>query len=150
VKTRFLQLNNDFFGVPSPPEHFVFVDSVTHAYIKSDRLGDKFETSSSTSPFKGKSAAECHALLKQLREDTGTPIAYGTFAILDDRSLQDETVILVSADEDGTETLRAEFEIACARLVQYLVGDMTIDEDQEDAKEEDDGVFRMRDEFIED
>lgn len=44
---------------------------------------------------------------------------------------------------DEISTLRAEFQVACPGLIQYLSGDVLIEEDQEDAEEEDDAESAM-------
>jgi hypothetical protein len=40
-------------------------------------------------------------------------------------------------------------ELACGKLLQYMVGDASIVEDREDAQEEDDSVFRVYEVFLE-
>lgn len=87
--------------------HFVFIDSLTQTYTTETEIGDmedeQHRTITSTySPFKNKSPFECHQLLRQLRRD-GSDIDYYSFVIMDERSLTDETVLLVNAPWEGKE-----------------------------------------------
>jgi hypothetical protein len=101
-------------------------------------------TQSSPLEFRGKSPHECFSLLTQIRAETGSIVHPPIFAILDEQSLQDDTVILVDMyDNDKAISARCEFKIACAELNGYFVGDSEITEDKEEAKEEWDGVLRV-------
>jgi hypothetical protein len=146
TKTHFLQINDDDFGQAC--ENFVFVDSLTYKYTAPDVTGDKFEASSPGSPFKGKNIAECSTLLKRLAEQTGAWVLDTVFAVFDDQSSQDGSILLAQTVDDKLEGMRIMPGLACAKLLQYMIGDASIVEDREDAQEEDDGVFRMHDEFL--
>lgn len=148
AKARFLQANDEDMGAPS--NCVVFVDSLTFKHTVPHQAGDKFEASSPNSPFKGKSVKECSALLKQLSEATGAFILNTTFAIFDERSLEDGSVLLVQTVDDELEAMRAVPELVCGKLLQYMIGDSEITEDREEAEEEEDGVFWMNEDFIED
>lgn len=123
----------------------VFADSIDQTYSLPSLLGDDFSPSSPTSPFSGKSAHECHVLLKGLCENAKSAILDpGIFAIFDERSLQDDTVLLVEGDEEsGIHTVRAAFEVACCSLMNYFAACSSAQEDQEEAEKTADGVLRF-------
>lgn len=65
--------------------------------------------------------------------------------IMDERSLQDDTVLLVSAAIDApVETVRPSFEASAQAIVLYLTGHRGIEEDSESVAEEEDGVYHGR------
>ena len=72
------------------------------------------------------------------------------FAIMDERSTQDDTVLLVSADEDPeTEvisfpTIRATFQASALALMLYFTGHSSVEEDMEYSRREPDNIFRGR------
>jgi hypothetical protein len=121
----------------------VFVDSLEISYTEDDvpTVGNN-TASSATSPFQGKNASECHDLLKQLSEEPGSSINPEPFAILDDRSMQDDTVLLCEAGEEGVSSVRAAFGITESRLLQYFAADAGVDQDHEAAARTSDGVLR--------
>lgn len=127
----------------------VFVDSVSHCYSEISETPVE-SGSDPNSPFIGKSPQECHQLLSKLQEDTESDITSDFFMIMDERSMQDDTVLLVSVtgerDEEtgGREllTLRATFEVSAKELVLYSIGHWTIEEDAERAADEADNVYR--------
>lgn len=130
--------------------HFVFVDSLTQTYTDETEIGDMEDeqhrtVTSPDSPFKGKSPAECHQMLCQLRRD-GSDVDYCSFVIVDERALTDETVLLVVAPGEGEEgevqTVRAAFEIAHWRLSGYSMAMMDMGEDRAVAEGTEDGVLR--------
>jgi hypothetical protein len=123
---------------------------LTFKHTAPDLVSDKFEASSPESPFKGKNVAECSALLKRLAEQTGSFILDTVFAVFDDRSTQDGSILLVQTVDDELEGMRIVPELACQQLLQYMVCDASIVEDREDAEEEDDSVFRIHTVFLED
>jgi hypothetical protein len=113
-------------------------------------LGDKFEASSPESPFKGKTLAECSALLQRLAEATGNSVLDTVFAVYDDRTKQDGSILLAQTVDDEIEGMRIVPELACGKLLGYMVcHGPSIEEDQEDAEEEEDGVFRLHKGFLE-
>jgi hypothetical protein len=130
--------------------HFVFVDDLTQTYTVETEIGDKEDEQNRTitspdSPFKNKSPYECHQLLRQLRRN-GSDIDYCSFVIMDERSLTDETVLLVNApaedDEGEVQCLRVSFEIAHERLGVYFVAEADMSEDRVVAEGTEDGVLR--------
>jgi hypothetical protein len=130
--------------------HFVFVDNLTQTYTVETEIGDKEDEQNRTitspdSPFKNKSPYECHQLLRQLRRN-GSDIDYCSFVIMDERSLTDETVLLVNApaedDEGEVQCLRVSFEIAHERLGVYFVAEADMSEDRVVAEGTEDGVLR--------
>jgi hypothetical protein len=111
---------------------------------------DKFEASAPDSPFKGKTLAECAALLERLAEQTRDSVLHTVFAVFDERTKQDGSILLAQTVDDEIEGMRAVSELACAKLLCYMTGHgPLILEDREDAEEEEDGVFRIHDEFLE-
>lgn len=112
--------------------------------------GDEFEASSPDSPFRGKNAKECSALLGRLVEETGAYVLDTVFGIWDDRSMQDGSILLVQMVDEGLEGMRVVPELACCKLLQYMICDASITEDREDAEEEEDGLFRIHEVFLED
>jgi hypothetical protein len=141
MKDRFLKASLNFgYG---PPERVVFVDSTTDRYDERSVFGHN-TPSSPTSPFKGKDAKECRDLLKRLREKTGCQVDYGHFVILDERSLVDDSALLVQKRGDGKVSwIRAEFNIATPRVLLYSIGEAGVDEDFEDLPDPDDDVLRI-------
>jgi hypothetical protein len=121
---------------------------LTFKHTAPDLEGDKFEASSPDSPFRGKNVAECSALLKRLAEQTGAYILDTVFAIYDDQSTQDGSLLLVQTVDDELEAMRVVPELAFTKLLQYMVCDASIVEDREDAEEEEDGVFRINKVFL--
>lgn len=130
--------------------HFVFVDSLEDIYTDETEIGDMEDEQNRTvtspdSPFKNKSPSDCHELLRQLRHN-GSDIDYCSFVIMDERSLTDETVLLVNAPGEGEEgevqVLRVAFEIAHERLGVYFVAEADMSEDRVVAEGTDDGILR--------
>jgi hypothetical protein len=133
----------DNFG--DEDESIVFVDNVSKAYVMNDVLGRNAPSAPShTSPFRCKGPKECWLLLKELCTETESIVHTNVFAIMDERSLSDDTVILVDMDEDDVIAYhaRCEFQTACAKLHQYYIGDADIEQDSEEAFEDGDGVIR--------
>jgi hypothetical protein len=119
------------------------VDSLKLSYTDDDvPTLDNNTASSVPSPFLGKDASECHHLLKQLSEEPGSSINPEPFAILDERSMQDDTILLCEAGEEGVSSVRAAFEITESRLLQYFAADAGVDQDRETAARTPDGVLR--------
>jgi hypothetical protein len=113
-------------------------------------LGDKFEASSPESPFKAKNLTECSALLKRLAEESGNSVLDTVFAVYDDRTKQDGSILLAQTVDEEIEGVRVVPELACGKLLGYMVcHGPSIVEDQEDAEEEEDGVFRLHKGFLE-
>lgn len=86
-------------------------------------------------------------LLKQwAQERTLEPsIDYEYFGVLDDRSVADHTLLLVTCTEyNGREprTLRAAFDQASVVLMCLWVGKLSFEEFEEQAQKSEDGVLR--------
>jgi hypothetical protein len=112
-------------------ENLVFIDSLKATYTDEDVpvLGTNVP-SSTTSPFMGKNAAECYQILEQLASQEGSSINPEPFAILDERSMQDDTVLLCEAGEEGVRCVRAVFAVTENRLLRYFAADAGVEEDQ--------------------
>lgn len=130
--------------------HFVFVDSITEVYTDETEIGDMEDEQNRTitspdSPFKGKSPTECHLLLRRLRCND-SDVDYCSFVVMDERSLTDDTVLLVTAPGEGEEgevqSLRVTFKIAHWRLSGYSMAMMDMGEDRAVAEGMEDGVLR--------
>ncbi|KAG9524255.1 purine and uridine phosphorylase, partial [Aureobasidium melanogenum] len=120
---------------------FVFVDSIDHCYNKPSTVPVK-APSNPDSPFISKTPHECAQLLLKLRKDTDSEIIPHYFIIMDERSLQDDTVLLVTAGIDApVYTVRATFEASAQAIVLYFTGHRGIEEDIDSAAEEEDGVY---------
>lgn len=90
-KDRFLLVNIDF--ADQLDHFFVFVDDSSKTYTEKSDVGEN-TPSQSNSSFKNKSADECWLLLRAMRE-AGSDIDHESFVIIDDRTLQDDTVLVV-------------------------------------------------------
>ncbi|CAD0100466.1 unnamed protein product [Aureobasidium mustum] len=120
---------------------FVFADSFDHYYDEPSTVPVK-APSNPNSPFISKTPKECSRLLLELCEDTDSEIIPHYFMIMDERSLRDDTVLLVSAGiEAPVEMVRATFGASAQAIVLYLTGHRGIEEDSESAAEEEDGVY---------
>ena len=127
--------------------NLVFVDSIDDYYDEASEAPVKDE-SSPDSPFIRKTPQECHQLLSKLVEDTESEIMTEYFAIMDERSTKDDTVLLVCAERDDEEevvawpTVRATFKVTAVSLKCYHSGHSSVEEDLERAQREPDKVFR--------
>jgi hypothetical protein len=141
-KDRFLQVAQDEGG-DTIVGSAIFVDSVDTLYTEGHLIGHNTSTPSE-SAFIGQKAKGCHALLKRLAEQTGSPVNLRVYAILDERSPKDDTILVIEVSESEEYFgVRMECSIAISRMFQYDIGDMGIDEDMEEAAETADGVFRL-------
>lgn len=134
--------------------HFVLIGNLTETYTTETEIGDMEDEQDRTitspdSPFKNKTPVQCQRLLFQLRQQTNSDIDYTSFVIMDERSLRDDTVLLVIADDgESVEdhqicSIRVSFEIAQWRLSGYMIGDLDPGEDKWTAEERtEDGVLR--------
>jgi hypothetical protein len=142
---RFIEEN----GVDEDELDIVFVDSIDDYYYEASKA-PREDGSDPSSPFIGKTPQECHQLLLKLRKDTESEIITDIFAIMDERSTQDDTVLLVCAEKDlGGEnevlampTVRATFQASATALVLYETGHSSVAEDAERAAREKDDVYR--------
>lgn len=136
-------------GVDEDDWKLVLVDSIGD-YYDEPSLAPMEDDSDPNSLFIGKTPQECHRMLLKLRNDTESKIMPDFFAIMDERSTIDNTILLVTAERDlGGEnevlalpTLRATFQASALALMLYETGHSTIEEDAERAAREDDNVFR--------
>jgi hypothetical protein len=129
--------------------NLVFVDSIDDYYDEASEAPVENE-SNPDSPFIGKTPQECHQLLSKLVEDTESEIMTEYFAIMDERSKKDDSVLLVCAERDDEAevvawpTVRATFEVTAISLQCYHSGHSSIGEDLERAEREHDNVYRAR------
>lgn len=134
-------------GVDEDEWNLVFVDSIDDYYDEASEALIE-DDSSPDSPFIGQTPQECHQLLLKLLEDTGSEIMTDYFAIMDDRSTQDDTVLLVCAERDlenevlAWPTVRATFQASAIALKCYHSGHSSVGEDVERAQREHDNVYR--------
>lgn len=134
-------------GVDEDDWNLVFVDSIDDYYDEASEALIE-DDSSPDSPFIGQTPQECHQLLLKLLEDTGSEIMTDYFAIMDDRSTQDDTVLLVCAERDlenevlAWPTVRATFQASAVALKCYHSGHSSVGEDVERAQREHDNVYR--------
>lgn len=97
---------------------------------------DENTISQSNLSFKNKSANKCWLLLRAMRE-AGSDIDYESLIIIDDRTLRDETVLVVVkellTEDEAAQAANAEVrmpsELASFRLGCYLAGEGDISED---------------------
>jgi hypothetical protein len=132
----------DFTGEPQL-KAMVFADSLKATYFDDDvpTIGNN-SASSALSPFAGKSALECYQILKQISEEIESSINPEPFAILDGRSMQDDSALLCEAGEEGVSSVRVAFGITQCRLMQYFAADAGVDRDRETTSRSSDGVLR--------
>jgi len=128
---------------------FVFIDCLDE-YYDEESAAPMESDSDPNSPSIGKTIQECHQLLLKLREDTESEIIPDFFIIMDERSAQDDTALLVCVErDDGGEngvldmpTLRASFECSAQQLMLYSIGHCGIEEDGITVAEGEDDVHR--------
>ena len=140
---RFIEQN----GVDEDEWNLVFVDSIDDYYDEASEAPIDNE-SSPNSPLIGKTPQECHQLLLKLLEDTKSEIMTDYIAIMDERSKQDNTVLLVCAVRDlenevfAWPTVRVTFQASAVALMLYHSGHSSVEEDVERAQREHDNVYR--------
>lgn len=120
---------------------YLFVDSVTNDYDGPSTRPAKQE-SSADSPFIGKTPRECYELLKEFQSVSKLELDLGFFAILEERSSLDESVLLVDNCNCEFATVQMEFSHAITMLMCYMTGHMSIEEDAEMAQQTEDKIFR--------
>lgn len=124
--------------------NFVFVDSIDKKYDEPS-LAPVEGPSDPNSPFIGKTPQECHELLLKLCEDTESELLHWYFMIMDERSMRDDTVLLVRAGNDSElSSVRATFETSASALVCYLTGHSSPNTDVYHAAETG-GIYRGQD-----
>ncbi|KAF2210412.1 hypothetical protein CERZMDRAFT_99473 [Cercospora zeae-maydis SCOH1-5] len=128
---------------------FVFLDRTTGVHSDETKLGDWIQPTSAHSPFIGKSPMERYLLLRQLISNTASDVNHEHFAIVDERTLQDGSILLIDGpwgkgeDEGVARAVRVVPEIAQERLLLYNIGEPEIDKDQAAALKAYDGVLRV-------
>jgi hypothetical protein len=143
--TRFIEQNDvekEHWNMVSIDSSSTYYDKVSQAPIEHD--------SNPQSPYIGKTPEQYHAMLVKLCKKTGSDLLTYYFAIMDERSTQYETVLLVcaemSSDEENEDlalpTLRATFRASGTALMLYHSGHSSVAEDAERAARERDGVYR--------
>lgn len=90
-KDRFLLANIDYKD--QLDHNFVFLDNSSAVYTTKNDVGEN-TPSQPNSSFRTKSADECWLLLRAMRE-AGSNIDYESFVVIDDRTLRDDTVLVV-------------------------------------------------------
>jgi hypothetical protein len=145
LKDHIIKLCNDYSNLDNET-FIVFIDSLSTLYPEASSLGNN--TSSTSAPFANKTPYECSLLLKQMCEEDDENCFDGEiFAILDEQSLKDDTLLLVEepAEEDGGEahSVRAVYEMAESQMLLWVAGKTTISEAKERVQEETtDGILR--------
>ena len=148
-KDRFLLANIDY--ADQLDHRFVFVDDSSTIYAEKNDVGEN-SPSQPNSSFTNKSADECWLLLRAMRE-AGSNIDYESFVIIDNRTLQDDTVLVVvkellTEDEAAQATnaeVRMPLELASYRLGCWLAAEGDISEDVVMSQRHADGVLREAD-----
>ncbi|KAH0370211.1 hypothetical protein KCU65_g2635, partial [Aureobasidium melanogenum] len=139
VMNRFIEDND----IDEDNWDFVFVDSIDK-YYDEPSFAPVEGPSNPNSPFIGKTPEECHKLLLKLCEDTESELLHMYFMVMDERSIQDDTVLLVRAEDDtDISYVRATFETSAESLVCYLTGHSSPNTDAYSAGA--DGVYRGSD-----
>lgn len=121
---------------------FVFPDDLTTCYEEQNDDERMREPVSADSPFIEKTPEECHKLLKELRAKTQSDIDPYSFAIMDRRSQDDDSVLLVEVTKDGIASVRAEFSLAIPVMSCWMTGHSDIQEDIRRANLRWDAVLR--------
>ncbi|PPJ50653.1 hypothetical protein CBER1_05265 [Cercospora berteroae] len=144
VKDRFIEANQNYKNQMIC--YMAFIDDLTATYSDESEIGGDVGTSQA--PFKDKTAQECLELLRKLRIENESDIRCSLFIVMDERTLQDETVLLVQApflgEEGEIKTVRAEFQVAYSQLMCYEMAyeSDNIEADQAAAQATEDGVLR--------
>ncbi|KAJ5792596.1 uncharacterized protein N7503_008574 [Penicillium pulvis] len=127
---------------------FVFVDTLDDYYSEASEAPTEVDSNPNSS-FIHKTPQECYELLLKLREDTESETITHYFAIMDERSTQDDTVLLVCASVDldaenelTIQTIRASFQASVFALMLYETGHSSVGEDEERAERAGDTVYR--------
>lgn len=124
----------------------VYVDCLDNYYDEASEI--PVDDCDPDSPFIGKTPEECYRLLVKLCEDTESVIQTYQFAIMDERSAQDDTVLLVcyrcdaNGENETLDTIRATFQASATALKLYMTGHSSVAEDADHAAQESDNVYR--------
>lgn len=125
---RFLELNAKEKEGHNLDLAIVIITDLSKTYTetsKSPMIG-----TCSPAPFQGRSAEGCFELLQEFARDTGSEIDVEIFAILDERSREDDTVCIVKASKRTGEikTVRGALRQTDMSLVNLWVGNLNIEE----------------------
>lgn len=106
----------------------VVITDLSKVYTEISKL--PMEATTSPAPFQDKSAKECFDLLQVFVEDTGSDINVEFFAVLDERTRQDDTVLIVKASKKTgvIKTVRGALREVDMSLVNLWVGNLNIEE----------------------
>jgi hypothetical protein len=123
----------------------VFIDDLSETYDDADGLG--YNDDSTSAPFAGKNAYDCSILLKQMcEEDPENCFHPDIFAMLDEQSLKDGTLLLVEEPEEEDEgeaySVRAVYEMAETQMALWVAGKTVVTEAKERAQNTKDGILR--------
>lgn len=137
-----------------------FLDSFVAANLESkgddelmvvvvDDLGNKYTEASkqpmkaTSSPFSNKSAEDCFEILQKLVDQTGSQINPECFAIFDERSPKDKSVLMVQGSVDGgkVQTVRVAMEQVDMLLANLMVGGSSIGELRQEGEKAKDGIM---------
>jgi hypothetical protein len=122
--------------------NFVFVDRMDHHYSKQSETPIE-EDSNPNSPFINKLPEEISNMLIKLCEDTKSELMYVYIIVMDERTLRDDTVLLVVKVPDSPlKMVRAAFEPSAQSIILYHTGHRGIEENQDMAAEDKDTVYR--------
>lgn len=126
--------------------YLVIIDDISQTYTEESDIDE--DAGLTAAPFEGKMPRECCQILRRMRSETDSDIDYWNFVIMDERSLQDDTVLLVHdrMGDGQVQFVRAAFEIAFFALTSYMTdetGEFNIEADQEAARQTTDRVLRL-------
>ncbi|KAM3419515.1 hypothetical protein BST61_g2858 [Cercospora zeina] len=146
LKDRFIEENQNYQDQMIC--YMVFIDDLSATYTEESEIGEDEEYGSSPTraPFKDKTYQECLEMLRKLRIEHQSDIRCPLFIVMDERTLQDDTVVLVQApfmgEEGEIKSVRAEFQVAYGQLMLYEMAYKDIETDQAAAEATEDGVLR--------
>lgn len=143
LKDRILHLIQKYYD--SMLDDIVFIDYLSRVYTRPNKFGENAD--SIFAPFAGKGSYECSIALKRMSEGPDpSNLDYDMFAVLDERSLEDGSVLLVPEPEvgDGGEghPVRVIFDMLKSQVLMWTAGKTTVIEDRERAKGTVDGILR--------
>jgi len=106
----------------------VVITDLSKTYTKVSKI--PMEATTSPAPFEGQKAEECFELLQAFVKDTRSDVNLEIFAILDERSREDDTVLIVQASErtKDIKTVRGALIKTDMSLENLWVGNLSIEE----------------------
>ncbi|GIZ41033.1 hypothetical protein CKM354_000435000 [Cercospora kikuchii] len=124
LMNHFLDLNKHNNDPSSEPTiAMTFFDQVDN-YLSSPSVPPVQKASNPSSPFKGKSAQQCYLLLRQMVQVTGSEFNWEEFVIVDERTLEDNSVQLVSRPNIEEEEEEESNEAISVRVLMHLAQDV--------------------------